>query len=86
MIRTNQIRSIAYNVIAVALAAAGWVNPLIAAILMPLSSALVVAGAAGLEGRVRGLLEGAGMEGAPDSPSDALPPPSTEAAKAAVAA
>ncbi|HSG46448.1 MAG TPA: heavy metal translocating P-type ATPase metal-binding domain-containing protein [Longimicrobiales bacterium] len=53
VIRTNQVRSIAYNVVAVALASVGWVNPLVAAILMPLSSGLVIAGAAGVEGRVR---------------------------------
>ncbi|HSG47251.1 MAG TPA: hypothetical protein VLA43_05460, partial [Longimicrobiales bacterium] len=59
VIRTNQIRSIAYNVVAVALASVGWVNPLVAAILMPLSSGLVIAGAAGVEGRVR-RMEGPG--------------------------
>lgn len=53
VIRVNQLRSIAYNVAAVALAAAGWIDPLVAAVLMPLSSGLVVAGAAGVEGRVR---------------------------------
>jgi Cu2+-exporting ATPase len=53
VIRVNQLRSIAYNVAAVALAAAGWINPLVAAVLMPLSSGLVIAGAAGVERRVR---------------------------------
>lgn len=53
-VRQSQVRSIAYNVAAVGLAAAGWVNPLVAAVLMPLSSALVVAGAAGVEAQVGG--------------------------------
>ena len=52
-IRWNQLRSVVYNVVAVSLAAAGLVNPLLAAILMPLSSAMVIAGAAGVERRVR---------------------------------
>jgi P-type E1-E2 ATPase len=38
-------RSIAYNVVAVGLAAAGLVNPLVAALLMPVSSAMVLLGA-----------------------------------------
>jgi len=67
VIRINQVRSIGYNVVAVALAAVGWVNPLVAAILMPLSSGLVIAGAAGVEGRVRRMERatagGGGMEG-----------------------
>lgn len=62
----GQARSIAYNVVTVALAAAGWINPLLAAVLMPLSSALVVAGAAGVEGRVRRMEgRGRGREAAP---------------------
>ncbi|MGW8266863.1 MAG: heavy metal translocating P-type ATPase, partial [Longimicrobiales bacterium] len=44
-IRKNQLRSIAYNIGAVTVAAGGWVNPLIAAILMPLSSGMVIWGA-----------------------------------------
>lgn len=44
-IRKNQLRSIAYNIGAVTVAAAGWVNPLVAAILMPLSSGMVIWGA-----------------------------------------
>jgi Cu2+-exporting ATPase len=52
-IRLNQTRSIVYNVLAVSAAAAGLVNPLVAAVLMPLSSAMVLAGAARVERRVR---------------------------------
>ena len=52
-IRGNQIRSLVYNVTAVTAAAAGWVNPLIAAVLMPLSSAMVVWGASRVEAGVR---------------------------------
>jgi cation transport ATPase len=44
-IRKNQLRSIGYNIAAVTFAAAGFVNPLIAAILMPLSSGMVIWGA-----------------------------------------
>lgn len=62
-IRASQARSLVYNVLAVALAAAGWVNPLVAAVLMPLSSGLVVAGAAGLERRVARPEGGAGQGG-----------------------
>ena len=50
-IRASQLRSIVYNVAAVAAAAAGFVNPLVAAVLMPLSSGMVVAGALGVERR-----------------------------------
>jgi len=52
-IRRSQIQSIAYNVVSVAAAAAGLVNPLVAAILMPLSSISVVWNAAGVERVVR---------------------------------
>ncbi len=45
----NQRRSIAYNIGAVTVAAAGLVNPLIAAILMPLSSGMVIWGASRVE-------------------------------------
>jgi len=55
-IRLNQIRSVAYNVMAVAAAAAGYVNPLVAAVLMPLSSAMVIWGASRVEARVRSQL------------------------------
>ncbi|MEJ2483754.1 MAG: hypothetical protein P8049_11750 [Gemmatimonadota bacterium] len=43
------MRSIGYNVLAVTAAAAGWINPLIAAILMPASSAMVIWGASRVE-------------------------------------
>ncbi|HEU5169929.1 MAG TPA: HAD family hydrolase, partial [Gemmatimonadales bacterium] len=46
VVRFNHAQSLAYNVCAVGLAAAGFVNPLVAAILMPLSSAVVIWGAA----------------------------------------
>lgn len=49
VVRANQIRSIAYNVAAVAAAAAGFVNPLVAAIIMPLSSLSVVLSAQRVE-------------------------------------
>jgi Cu2+-exporting ATPase len=52
-IRANQARSILYNTSAVAAAAFGLVNPLVAAVLMPLSSAMVIWGAARVEVRVR---------------------------------
>ena len=52
-IRMNLLRSLAYNVVAVAAAAAGFVNPLVAAVLMPLSSGLVLWGSAAVERRVR---------------------------------
>ncbi|MCL7936519.1 MAG: cadmium-translocating P-type ATPase [marine benthic group bacterium] len=48
-IRRNQVRSIGYNILAVTAAAAGWINPLIAAILMPASSAMVIWGASRVE-------------------------------------
>lgn len=48
-IRGNLARSLAYNIGAVALAAAGLVNPLVAAVLMPLSSGLVIFGALRVE-------------------------------------
>ncbi len=40
-IRTGTTRSLVYNVTAVLAASFGWVNPLVAALLMPLSSAMV---------------------------------------------
>ena len=48
-IRWNQVRSICYNILAVSAAAAGLINPLIAAILMPASSAMVIWGASRVE-------------------------------------
>ncbi len=42
-------RSVVYNVVAVMGAVLGWVNPLVAAVLMPLSSGMVIATAARLE-------------------------------------
>jgi len=48
-IRQNQLRSIVYNLGAVTVAAAGLVNPLVAAILMPLSSGMVILGASRVE-------------------------------------
>ncbi len=52
-VRWNQGRSVVYNVLAVTAAAAGWVSPLVAAVLMPISSALVVWGASRVEAAVR---------------------------------
>ncbi len=52
-IRANLRRSLVYNALAVTAAAAGWINPLVAAVLMPLSSALVVYGARGVERELR---------------------------------
>ncbi|MCB9758500.1 MAG: cadmium-translocating P-type ATPase [Alphaproteobacteria bacterium] len=51
--RVNLRRSVAYNVLAVLAAVAGLVNPLVAAVLMPLSSGLVLAGSMGVERAVR---------------------------------
>jgi len=56
-IRRSRARSVVYNVVAVAAAAVGWVNPLVAALLMPASSLLVVAGALSVERRVRAAQE-----------------------------
>ncbi len=52
-IRWNQVRSIGYNIVAVSAAAAGWINPLIAAVLMPASSAMVIWGASRVEASLR---------------------------------
>jgi len=52
-IRKNQLRSIVYNIGAVTVAAGGLVNPLVAAILMPLSSGMVIWGASRVERAVR---------------------------------
>lgn len=48
-IRRSLARSAGYNVLAVLAAAAGWIDPLVAAVLMPLSSGLVIASAASIE-------------------------------------
>ncbi len=52
-IRSSLRRSLVYNVLAVSAAALGLVNPLVAAILMPLSSGMVIWNAARVERRVR---------------------------------
>jgi len=52
-IRNNQRRAIIYNITAVTAAAAGLVNPLVAALLMPLSSGMVIWGALGVERTMR---------------------------------
>jgi len=51
-IRRNLRRAIGYNVVAVVAAVAGLVNPLVAAILMPLSSGAVILGALTVERQV----------------------------------
>jgi P-type E1-E2 ATPase len=51
-VRANLLRSALYNASAVALAAAGLVDPLVAALLMPASSLLVLWGALRVEGRI----------------------------------
>ncbi len=43
--RAGVARALVYNVVAVAIALAGWMNPLLAAVAMPISSALAVWGA-----------------------------------------
>jgi cation-transporting P-type ATPase A/B len=53
-IQWNQRRSIAYNIVAVSAAAAGLINPLIAAILMPASSAMVIWGSSRIEASMNG--------------------------------
>jgi len=52
-VRLNMIRSVLYNATAVLAAAAGLVDPLVAAVLMPVSSLVVIGSALGIEGRVR---------------------------------
>ncbi|MFN8651792.1 MAG: heavy metal translocating P-type ATPase metal-binding domain-containing protein [Gemmatimonadales bacterium] len=52
-IRRSQVQSIVYNVLSVVAAAAGWVNPLVAAVLMPLSSISIIWNAARVERVVR---------------------------------
>ncbi|NJD10681.1 MAG: heavy metal translocating P-type ATPase [Gemmatimonadetes bacterium] len=53
MIRVNQRRSIGYNILAVSAAVLGWINPLVAAVLMPISSGLVIWGSFRVEQLVR---------------------------------
>lgn len=53
MVRRSQAQSIAYNIVSVGAAAAGLVNPLVAAVLMPISSAVVIWNAARVERLVR---------------------------------
>ncbi len=48
-IQTSLVRAAIYNLLAVFAAAAGWIDPLVAAVLMPLSSGLVIASAATVE-------------------------------------
>ncbi|HUL71222.1 MAG TPA: HAD-IC family P-type ATPase, partial [Gemmatimonadales bacterium] len=52
-ITINLQRSLVYNILAVSAAVAGLVNPLVAAVLMPLSSGLVIWGASRVEAGVR---------------------------------
>lgn len=51
-VRRNLRRAIFYNIVAVAAATLGWVDPLVAAVLMPLSSGTVILGALAVERRV----------------------------------
>jgi len=53
VIGSNQRRSLVYNALAVGAAVAGLVNPLVAAVLMPLSSGMVIWGASRVETLVR---------------------------------
>jgi Cu2+-exporting ATPase len=53
VVKSGQTQSLFYNVISVAAAAAGLVNPLVAAVLMPLSSIVVIWNAARVEAMVR---------------------------------
>ncbi len=53
MVRRSQLQSIGYNIVSVGAAIAGLVNPLVAAILMPISSAVVIWNAAWVERLVR---------------------------------
>jgi Cu2+-exporting ATPase len=43
--RRNLARSVAYNAVAIVAAMAGWINPLVAAVAMPLSSGMVIVSA-----------------------------------------
>ena len=55
VVHDNMLRSLMYNVASVTLAVAGLIDPLVAAILMPLSSAMVIWGASRVEPRVQAL-------------------------------
>ncbi|MDP2307283.1 MAG: heavy metal translocating P-type ATPase [Pseudomonadota bacterium] len=48
-VRAGVLRAVVYNVLTVAAALAGWVNPLVAAVLMPVSSGVAVWGARRVE-------------------------------------
>jgi Cu2+-exporting ATPase len=47
VIRRNLVFSLGYNALGIGLAMAGWVGPLLAAVLMPLSSLIVVGSSCG---------------------------------------
>jgi cation transport ATPase len=67
----NLRRSLVYNTLAVSAAAAGLVNPLVAALLMPASSAMVVLGSLSVE-RAVAAARADRPEEAPAPPSSAL--------------
>lgn len=48
-VRAGVVRAVTYNIVTVAAALAGWVNPLVAAVLMPISSGVAVWGARRVE-------------------------------------
>ena len=54
-VRSNLVRALVYNVLAVTAAVFGLINPLVAAILMPLSSGWVVLGALRVDRRIQRL-------------------------------
>jgi Cu+-exporting ATPase len=78
-VRANLVRSVAYNVLAVGAAAAGWVNPLVAAVLMPLSSGMVLWGSSRVEVAVRSAERpGSGARRPPEAPTDRGPVPTAD--------
>jgi len=82
-VRANLVRSVAYNVLAVGAAAAGWVNPLVAAVLMPLSSGMVLWGSSRVEVAVRRAeRREAGARRPPEAPTDRGPVPTASRAVA----